>query len=247
MGVIDALIKNINPHTITICEHPSDVKFVQCNYGKDTIKCCLLCGSKSGTNLIIPHYFSCKYSAIHSIGPFVKGYLPCSSTSLNTDKCLVVLQREYSIIEKNCEKHIIYSFGIVSCVVLCMYNRYTTETILAHIDPNTVDPLHPFRSFAPKLCDVFIVGGDSSSKPIVHNLLKELRDNHYEITFAHLIDENINDFAFNAIDGTGYINSGMQDVMDAVRNPNTIKRVNKMMLMYMYKSPLVRIDAHSSQ
>lgn len=190
-------------------ESESDIKLIPSQY-KPTQLCrqCLQCGSISGTLGIITHTYKCEYSSLNPkiFGPFVEGCYIAPSNLFDKSSCLYVLQREYGVVSKKSKKYIISSSWATSCVILCMRNRQTTETILAHIDESTIDPIGPFLSFPHALCDVYIVGGEQSSMDSVNNLLLELRYHKYEITYSHIIDENTNDFTINSIDGTLYCN-----------------------------------------
>lgn len=168
---------------------------------------CSICGSTSGTLGIITHSYMCKYKSLNYHGPFVEGSLTIPSQPYESSKTVRILQREYGIISKFSSQHIIGSSSASSCIILCMRNRVTTETILAHIDSMTLEPLKPYASFPPSVCDVYIVGGDNGSKTYVHRLLKELYQQGYSITFAHIIDDTENSFAIHCITGDTYVNT----------------------------------------
>lgn len=222
-------------------EDDCDIKFVPSQYDPKTLcRQCLQCGNISGTRGIITHNWQCKYSTLNPkiVGPFIEGYYEIPSTSFDKSSCLYVLQREYGIVNKDSKKYIISSFGAVSCVILCMRNIETTETILAHIDGNTIDPIAPFLSFPPGLCDVYIVGGDNSTMEKVNQLLVKLSYHYYDITYAHIIDENINNFTINAIDGKIYCN--LYD-MDKIVPEDKEHKTAMMKKLCLTVSPLKRI------
>lgn len=139
------------------------------------------------------------------ITPIVHGALRQYGTPIDYTKFHCIFQQEYGVITKTTDKHIIGSFGALSCVILCMRNRITFETILAHIDTLTLDPMEKFLRFPPNNCDVYIVGGNFESFTRVYDLLRTLQEHEYEVTYCHILDKDDNNFAINCMTGEVYL------------------------------------------
>jgi len=211
-GGIDDLIKLTQETKIS--ELPSDIEEVACHIpGRVLCLKCKICGFKSGTSRILDHYYSCKYKQKYKEGPFQEGVL-MKSHRLDASQSIAILQREYGIINSKTEKKIIGSYGASTCIILCMRNRNSYETILAHIDEMTLNPLKPFLSFNPSECDVYIIGGDIRTEIMVNHILEDLKSLKYTIIFAHIIDNKSNRFAINCLTGEAYINEEINPMVD---------------------------------
>lgn len=212
-------IKSLLCHNKCIHENPCDIMTVEYEHDKTKyLKKCLQCGAISGTLGIITHYLNCKYKENNVVFPIVQGSLLPALVPFNHSSCLIVGQREYGVVGKSHAKPIIGSLWASSCVILCMRNRETTETILAHIDGLSVDPIAIFLSFPPDICDVFLIGGDYMSKNKVHQLLQTLEDYNYIITYCCIINETSKSFAINSIDGTTYSDYYLVSNVNLVNN-----------------------------
>jgi len=189
-----------------IHEDPQDIITESSEYDETKyILKCLQCGGKSGTLLEISHYYNCKYKMKIDVStPIVEGSLLPASVPFDQSSCLFVGQREYAVVCKNHAKPIIGSLWASSCIILCMRNRETTETILTHIDGLSLNPITKFLSFPPDLCDVFLIGGNCISKNDVKQLIQTLEDYKYIIKYCCIINETLKSFAVNSIDGTTY-------------------------------------------
>ena len=65
--------------------------------------------------------------------------------------------REYGVVDSTTEKKIIGSGSASTCFILCMRDRETTKTMVAHIDAMTLFPLDIFRNhFRHEVTDVYI-------------------------------------------------------------------------------------------
>lgn len=236
------LISKTSSLSLTFVEDADDIKVIQCEHDKtQTCVQCLKCNSVSGTLRIINHRYTCKYSQSKRDGPFVEGSVKPSLLPLDSSRCVTVLQREYGIVCKESLKPIIRSFGAFTCVILCMRNRQTTETILAHIDANTLNPLEPFLHFPPDLCDVFVVGGEKSSIDEVNSLLLQLLEQNYSITYANIIDENENMFAINSVDGSVYCHNNKPYFALRYDEVKQLSLPMHMMHMCSMRSPLILV------
>jgi hypothetical protein len=58
---------------------------------------------------------------------------------------------------------------------------------------------------------VYIIGSNSSAINILYILLKHLDDMNFNITFAHVIDNNTNSFAINVSTGDIYLNDDISN------------------------------------
>ena len=210
-GIIDDLIELTNDKKII--EDPADITIIDCSNGniKNMCKECKFCKSRTYTSgYDIFHIYTCKYFKGSQNSLIQKGVRNIATTSIDNLISIGIIQREYGIINNNTSKKIIGTYGAGSCVILSMRNRNTNNTILAHIDANTDNPLQPFLQFPNDNCDVYIIGGDSTSKALLNNILKILKKNKFEITFAHIIDDNSNSFAINCITGATYLNNELK-------------------------------------
>lgn len=205
MSIIDKLLKVVPPLQ-AISELPSDVEEIPCQFapGKLCLRC-KVCGGSGGTDRNLNHYIDCRYKQPLQQGPYTMGRLINSQVGLNVRLSEAILQKEYGIISERSVKTILGTYGAGPCIILCMRNRRTTETILAHIDAGTLTPLAPFLTFSPEDSDVYIVGGDDSTRQHLTDLLRELRDGRYTVVFAHVIDSHANRFAINCITGESWI------------------------------------------
>jgi len=185
---------------------PSDVEVFDC-YDTTCLKC-KICGGKSGTLQIINHINNCEYGLsrqkLGPSGPYIINDGVDLSLTIPRGY-IVVLQREYGEISKESVTPIIGSFGAGPCVILCMRDRTTTKTILAHIDAISENYMDPFFKYDSQTTDVFIVGGDESSD-LVYEILVKLHHRSFDIKLAHIVDNAGNNFAINCITGQVCLN-----------------------------------------
>jgi hypothetical protein len=209
-GGIDDLIKN----TIEIVksELPEDIEEVNCSHNNEPgcIKC-NICGTVSGTLRQLFHFPNCKYSLKNQnpIGPFIEGDYTSSKIKINPSDSVCILQREYGIVNENSEKTIIGTYGAGPCVILCMREKNTPyKTMLAHIDSLTETPLEIFfQNFKPTETEIYIIGGDNSSKNSINKMLRQLKTKNFtNIMYAHLIDDSSNSFAIDCKAGNFWLN-----------------------------------------
>jgi hypothetical protein len=232
---IDDLILETEPKS-RIYELPSDIEKIN----SDCIKC-LICNNESGTLRIIQHCYNCKYYFNYYIdNPICMNTIDKSFNKLDPSISIGILQHEYGIINKRSEKKIIGTFGAGPCIILCMHNRETTETILAHIDCMTLNPFQIFYDFPQEKCDVYIIGGDNSSIDKVNEILKIIKRKNYNLKFAHIIDNKSNSFAINCVTNEIYLNSEIKPIRDLPLVYNIKQRKNDLsMLMFDFeKTPL---------
>jgi hypothetical protein len=172
-------------------------------------------------------------------GPFIEGKIE-HSTSMDRSISIGILQREYGVVNNKTEKKIIGSYDAEPCIILCMRNRETNETMLSHIDMGTLNPLNVYSIFTPEKTDVYIVGGNNISKKQVHNLLIKLKKKGFQIKFSHIIDNESNKFAINCMTGETYLNREINiDDLPAVYNKNI--RNAKIKLLKFKKSELNKV------
>jgi len=239
-GIIDKLIDLTTPR-LAISELPTDIEEINC-YHNDKPGCikCKICGSKSGTLRLIIHDKNCKYYIEEKKGPFEEGLYKKPINKINPKESIGILQREYGIINNKSEKIIIGSFGAGPCIILCMRDRVTTETILAHIDIYTLNPLNEFFKFDPKKTDVYIVGGNSLDE--LNKILIELKESGFEIKFSHIIVEESNSFAINCITGEFYINDDIDPTVDLPLLYDGKKRLSLFNFKLNFKSELTKLN-----
>jgi hypothetical protein len=139
-------------------------------------------------------------------------------TEIDVSNSEGVFQREFAITNKNKEKTIIGTYGAGPCVIVCMRNRETTDTFLGHIDTaNGVDSFeHNMDQFPRNDTDVYIVGGDESSKYLVKRILQVFNKKLYNIKFLYILwprwfkigneiyDTKGSNFGINCITGETY-------------------------------------------
>lgn len=229
MSVIDYLIPLVSP-IAAISELPDDVEEIPCKY-EPHARClkCKQCGAVSGTSREIPHGFRCPYQAREPApAPYVLGERLISKIRMNPDLCEAILQKEFAITSTDREKKILGTYGAGPCIILCMRDRTNTNTILAHIDATTKNPLLPFLAFPPPNSDVYIIGSENSTRTQLLELLIELRNRGYRVLFAHVIDNNSNSFAIDCETGETWLNQEVR-VADL---PVTIDKLNRERMMF---------------
>jgi hypothetical protein len=208
MSIIDTLLPLVQPPP-SITESLDDIEEVDCEYspGRKCLRC-KLCGSISGTSLKLFHLVGCPYQTKRtSYGPYILGKRIYGRNPINPELYEEILMDEYAIISSNSTKPIIGTHGAGPCIILCMRDRTNTNTILAHTTALTINPLGPFLSFSRENSDVYIIGGDSSSISDMNKILLGLKEYNYTVTFAHVIDQNANNFAINCITGETWIDT----------------------------------------
>lgn len=198
------IIKKI--HSKGIKENFNDIVPALSPYTKkyDCIKC-KICGSVSGTLKIITHYHNCKYKNIFSPFYFYNKTEKIKYYKINKKNSELIFQREFGIINKNSSKNIIGTIGCDTCVAICLRDS-NTNTLLAHIDHNTLNPLNIFTNFNNNDCDVHIIGGNELSKDLLNKIFVFLIENNYKLKFAHIIDNKTNNFSINCINGDFIVN-----------------------------------------
>ena len=230
-------INNIN-------DHPDIVQFID-KYGNACIKC-KLCKGYSGSALILSHDYICKYADINRDSNYISYGIKSFNKRMNpTIEHYNVFQRECLEITNPTTEFIIGSCSASTCVILCMQQyigQNTKRTMLAHIDSMTTNPLLPFiTAFTnPFFCDVYIVGGsnDKTSQQLICTILKQLKNNKFNITFAHLCDSANNNFAINTLTGQYYINDEINVQSDFPIKKNERSRFNQLQLLCYARSAL---------
>ena len=202
---IEELIELTSNHK----ENPKDIEEIICkSTNKPGCIRCKLCGGYSGSARIIQHYFGCKYQKVN--GPYIY-----EGTSYIEDNNMInfiqydsigILQREYGQLTSDDSTKIMGTYGAGPCVILCMRDSSSLRTTLAHIDNQTINYFEPFDNYDPLSSDVYIIGGDTSSRDLVNEILLTLHSMNYNITFAHVIDNNSNSFAINSLTGETFLN-----------------------------------------
>ena len=241
MSIIDRLLTNVRlPPPIS--ELPSDIEEVPCKYdpGRLCLQC-KKCGSVSGTSREISHFFGCQYKPPeHAPAPYVMGVRRPPSKRINPELCECILQKEYAIISNNSVKTIVGTYGALPCIILCMRDRRNTNTILAHIDATTENPLEPFLSFPPEHSDVYMIGGTDGSRKDATGLLFGLKSGGYTLTFAHIIDDDSNAFAIDCLTGETWLNHeiSMRDLPIAIDKG---LREGRMIAVALGSGPLVSV------
>ena len=167
---------------------------------------CTLCKARSGSLLIIPHTYKCIYNNSTNLQEFIIGERTRNISSIDPSKCLSVLQHQYGCISNTTKYTTIGTYGCGPCVCICMHARDGSLTALSHVDTLTLNILGPHYMFLPDTTDVYIIGGDSSSRNLINNILELLARFNYKITFAHILDSKSNSFAINCITGETYLN-----------------------------------------
>ena len=163
---------------------------------------CSICKYKSGTSREVVHYYDCIHK-IPDIFPLVYEKQPIILAYFRSEKLVYVNMREYGIVDSNSDKKIIGSSGAGTCFILCMRNRETTKTMVAHIDALTLFPLDRFREhFTPEITDVYIVGGNNSSIRHFHDIFMLLYFHNFNIMYMRVIENETNRFFINSVNGS---------------------------------------------
>ena len=242
MSIVDELL-TVLPPPRPISELPSDIEDVPCKY-EPTKLClrCKQCDSISGRSRIITHSYECIYhqKKTDASPPYILGVLPQAQIPIDPSMSEAILQKEYGIISRNSVKSILGTYGAGPCIILCMRNRKTTETILAHIDASTHSPLAPFLMFSPEDSDVFIIGGANITREHLVRLLLTLKERGYTVTFANVIDDKANKFAIHCLTGECWLD----DDVDVESIPVTIDeplRVGTLVARAIGYGPLIEV------
>lgn len=191
---------------IELPEHINEISNVQHQ--------CTLCKAHSGSLLIIPHTYKCIYNNSTNLQKFIIGERQSNTSPIDASKCLSVLQHQYGCISNTTKYTTIGTYGCGPCVCICMRARDRSLTALSHVDTLTLNILGPHYMFLPDTTDVYIIGGDSSSRNLINNILELLARFNYKITFAHILDSKSNSFAINCITGKTYLNDEIIPMRD---------------------------------
>ena len=243
---IDDLIKYTSL-IIPIKEDANDIIEIYSKYVPSKTKNCIkckICGAVSGTMKIIQHTLNCKYFVKETYGPIIFGKLEPRKTHIKSNDAIGILQREYGIVGNSTSKQIIGSFGADSCVILCMRNRNTNQTILAHIDTMTLNPISIFIEFDPNECDTYLVGGDNSqsSKAMINSILLKLKLLNYTIKFAKINSYNSNSFAINSQTGEIYLDEYINPLTHLPLVIDKDKRQNDLFNLTLSKTALKKVN-----
>jgi len=205
--------KLIKPANIKI--NTKDIIYLRNTYNDKIIKC-KLCNCVSGSLITeLTHEYNCKYYVnrvletikYKTVDVITKNNIPLNSI-------FPVYQKEYYI--ATLEHPIIGTYGLASCICIIMRDPITTKTMLAHIDPITIEPLNIFFSTfndIPKI-DIYIIGGNNSSNDLAISLLNKLEEK-YNIKLIWLIDSDNNNVSIDSRNGDIYLNlDNIDDFMD---------------------------------
>lgn len=193
------LIKKLNTE-ITIDDDDFEPLLIE-NIERRMCKKCLQ--TSGGTLNVISHLHYCKYNEKNNELIYDDGcHVNYNYKEINDENSLCVLQGEYGTLNKNNKQKYIYSFGKDSHIILCMRNNETNETMLAHIDALTTNYLMPFMDFDVHKTDVYVIGGDVSSKNMVKKLVNEVNSHGFKIKYAKIFTNTIDDFVIDTSNGT---------------------------------------------
>jgi hypothetical protein len=93
--------------------------------------------------------------------------------------------------------------------MICLRDRNTTKTLLAHVDALSTNIINIFDGFTPESTDLFIIGGMPESEFQLYNLLLQIKGRRFEITYANVFLCNKfgmynQSFAINCLTGECY-------------------------------------------
>ncbi len=188
---------------------------------------CNICKACSGSFLIIPHSYNCMYNNPTDLQQLIFGNRTDYESYIDPSKCLSVLQHQYGCISNITKYTTIGTFGLGPCICICMRACNGSLTALSHVDTLTQYILGPHYMFPPDATDVYIIGGDSTSRDLINNILELLARFNYKITFAHILDSTSNSFAINCITGETYLNDEiipMRDMLLTKEHDEYLKR-----------------------
>ena len=206
-----------------LTESPDDIKVIS-----DVQHQCRKCNTRSGATLIIPHSYKCIYNNSTNLQQLIFGNRIDYESYIDPSKCLPVLQHQSGCISNTSEYTTIGTIGLDTCVCVCMRARDGTLTVLSHVDTLTQNILGPRYMFPPDTTDVYIIGGNSTSRDLINNILELLARFNYKITFAHILDSKSNSFAINCITGETYLNDEiipMRDMLLTKEHHEYLKRL----------------------
>lgn len=166
---------------VPLVESPDDIKII------DNCKKCLSCGSISGTALIIPHYYNCKYSA--SSKKKLSYYKDSKISYSRNSDVFCVMEREAISVDEDGPS--IGSFGAASCVILVMRNSKTGHTTVAHIDELTTNWWTVFKINHPEL-DTDLYFSTLNESDLFHKILVFLRNlGYFNIVYVNLASSKL--------------------------------------------------------
>jgi hypothetical protein len=206
-----------------LIESPDDIEVIS-----DVQHRCRICKALSGSLLIIPHNLHCIYNNSTNLKQFIFGERTPNKSPIDPSKCLPVLQHQSGCISNITKYTTIGTIGLDTCVCVCMRVRDGTLTALSHVDTLTQNILGPRYMFPPDTTDVYIIGGNSTSRDLINNILELLARFNYKITFAHILDSKDNRFAINCITGETYLNDEiipMRDMLLTKEHHEYLKRL----------------------
>ena len=219
----DKINKLISKTLNTVKENIKDISpaFSKYTNNYDCIKC-NICGSVSGTMKIITHQHNCKYK--NDFGPFIFGnYNKLKNYNLNQSE--LILQREYAIINKYSNKRYLASVGCSSCVILALRDS-KTNTLLSHIDHNTLNPLNIFTNFDKNDCSVDVIGGNTMSKNLLNKILNFIKKENFHLNFSHIIDSNVNNYIIDCMTGNIIVNcDNINNVKMTINKDNRLSNI----------------------
>ena len=131
--------------------------------------------------------------------------------------------------------------GAGPCVILCMRDRISSKTILAHIDAMTENYMNPFLKYDSKNTDVFLIGGDDSTRYVVYDILKKLHDKNFDIKLSHVIDPSSNSFAIDCVTGIVCLNNDKEMTRTQMTNDD-IQRYRLSSVSLTIPSELIKIN-----
>ena len=161
-------IKDVISYVKPVKESTNDFKYITTDGYK--IKQCSLCGARSGTALIIPHYFACPYGGEQKELEYISDNITINN--LSGIMFYPIMQRQIGIVESNGQAML--TFGVGPCVVLIMRNRNTGHTALAHIDQLTTGWDTIFYQEFPNRSDIDIYLFTSDTQDIFLRILQTL-------------------------------------------------------------------------
>jgi len=192
-------------------ENYEDIIVNQDKYKKVGWKECNICSFKSDIYGNIYHYISCKYSKSKLEKNNISNgcYSKLNISEFDVFKCETINQRECGFTNKDRKYPIIGTYGASTCYILVIRDKITTNTLLYHIDSLTdlsiKQDMFKYSILDPSNTDIYLIGGNSTSKNIGHNILTQLVNCGFSnsLKFINILNSNSNSLIIDS--RTGHI------------------------------------------